>query len=226
MLTKASVIVNMKRLPNPKNVATDSAPEGQLIGYARVSTAEQSLDLQVDALRRAGVDDDHIFREKVSGVAVKRKMRDALLKEARRGDTIVVWKLDRLGRSMYELITLVRQMDERGIKFRSLTEGIDTTTSGGRLLMHILGALAQFERDQIAERTAAGIRARMRRGAKWGPERKLSDADIDRGRAFRAAGKTRREIAELLDVSEYTVHQYIIADVPHKHRLPKKPKKR
>ncbi len=228
----------MTRLPRVQNIAAgsgqrggDGEEDGELIGYARVSTAEQSLDLQVDALLRAGVDDVRLHREKVSGVSSKRPGRDAMLRDARPGDTIVVWKLDRLGRSMYELINIWDDLAKRGIRFRSLTEGIDTKTSGGRMLMHILAALAQFERDQIAERTAAGIKAKIARGHKWGPEREITEDQVRRGRELRAQGVSRPKIAAELGISEWSVHHYIISKTPRapvRSQPPesKKPKKR
>src|SRR5262245_16837105 len=137
---------------------------GRLIGYARVSTAEQSLDLQRDALLRAGVLPENIHEEHVSGVADKRPKLDLAYKDMRAGDTLVVWKLDRVGRSMINLLNRMKALEEMGVGFRSITEGIDTTTSWGTLIMHIMGALAQFERDLVVERTKTGMAAARERG--------------------------------------------------------------
>src|SRR5829696_376525 len=127
-----------------------------LIGYARVSTTEQTLALQRDALQQAGC--DRIFTDTASG-AVERKGLEEALSFVRTGDTVVVWKLDRLGRSLRHLIDTINSMQARGVGFRSLTEQIDTTTSGGKLVFHVFGALAEFERDLIRERTQAGLMA-------------------------------------------------------------------
>lgn len=145
-----------------------------MIGYARVSTDDQDLALQLRDLRRAGCADGHIHTDKRSAVARHRPGLEAALKDAVAGDTFVVWKLDRLGRSVLDLLTKIQALEKRGVKFKSLTEGIDTTTIVGTLLLHILGAIAQFERSLIAERTTAGIRAGKAAGRKFGPDRKFN----------------------------------------------------
>ena len=124
-----------------------------LIGYARVSTDEQTLDLQQDALRKIGC--EHIYTNTASGTKTDRAGLDQALRFVRAGDSLVVWRLDRLGRSLKHLIETVGQLQERGIGFRSIQESIDTTTSGGKLVFHVFGALAEFERDLICERTQA-----------------------------------------------------------------------
>ncbi len=125
------------------------------IGYARVSTGEQTLDLQLDALNSAGC--GKIYQETASGAKADRPVLDEVLSYLRTGDTLVVWRLDRLGRSLKHLIEVVAALAERGIGFKSLTEQIDTTTPGGKLIFHVFGALAEFERDLIRERTQAGL---------------------------------------------------------------------
>jgi DNA invertase Pin-like site-specific DNA recombinase len=156
--------------------------ESMLIGYARVSTADQNSDLQIDALLKAGVDRRHIFEDRMSGLGADRpKLTDALAYLAE-GDVLVVWKLDRLARSLPHLIEMVVGLDQRGIGFRSLTENIDTTTAGGRLTFHIFGALAQFERDIIRERTVAGIEAAAARGRRGGRPRAMGVAKIEAAR--------------------------------------------
>jgi DNA invertase Pin-like site-specific DNA recombinase len=133
-----------------------------LVGYARVSTSDQTLDLQQDALTKAGC--TRIFTDTASGAQTERKGLQEAISYVRVGDTLVVWKLDRLGRSLKDLITRITELNDRKIGFRSLTENIDTTTSGGKLIFHIFGALAEFERDIIKERTNAGLEAARTRG--------------------------------------------------------------
>src|SRR3954449_1582077 len=144
------------------------------IGYARVSTGEQTLDLQLDALTKAGC--GKIYQETASGAKAERPVLQDVLGYLRPGDTLVVWRLDRLGRSLKHLIETVSLLAERGIGLKSLTEQIDTGTSGGKLIFHIFGALAEFERNLIRERTNAGLIAARARGKKGGrPKSHLSD---------------------------------------------------
>jgi DNA invertase Pin-like site-specific DNA recombinase len=146
-----------------------------LIGYARVSTTEQHLHLQQDALSAAGC--LKIFTDTISGAKAERKGLTEALDYVRGGDTLVVWRLDRLGRSLKDLIERITELHNRNIGFKSLTENIDTTTSGGKLIFHIFGALAEFERDIIKERTNAGLTAARARGRQGGrPRSSLSDA--------------------------------------------------
>ena len=142
-----------------------------LVGYARVSTREQDLSLQIDALKQAGC--GRIFRDKASGAKSERPGLSAALSYVREGDTLLVWRLDRLGRSLRHLIENVTALEERSIGFRSLQESIDTTTSGGRLVFHVFGALAEFERSLIRERTRAGLESARARGRKGGRPRAL-----------------------------------------------------
>ena len=145
-----------------------------LIGYARVSTQDQNLHLQKDALTKAGC--EKIFTDTISGSTQERKGLDEALNFLRSGDTLVVWKLDRLGRTMKHLIDTVTQLKDKGIGFKSLTENIDTTTPGGKLIFHVFGSLAEFERDLIRERTQAGLVAARARGRNGGrPKSPLSD---------------------------------------------------
>ena len=137
-----------------------------LVGYARVSTQDQNPDLQLDALKAAGC--EKVFTEKASGGQRDRPELAAALSYMRPGDSLVVWKLDRLARSMPQLIDTVSTLEDQGIGFRSLTEAIDTTTAGGKLVFHIFGALAEFERSVIRERTRAGLKAARDRGRKGG----------------------------------------------------------
>src|SRR5918911_328837 len=143
-----------------------------LVGYARVSTTDQTLNLQHDALTKAGC--TKIFTDTASGAQAERKGLTEALSYVRAGDTLVVWKLDRLGRSLKDLITRITELETRKIGFKSLTEQIDTTTSGGKLIFHIFGALAEFERDIIKERTNAGLQAARARGRKGGQPKALT----------------------------------------------------
>src|SRR2546421_7081501 len=146
--------------------------ESMLVGYARVSTQDQTLNLQKDALEKIGC--TKIFTDTASGTQTERKGLDEALRFLRAGDTLVVWRLDRLGRSLKHLIEVVSSLEKRGIGFKSLTESIDTTTSGGKLIFHIFGALAEFERNLIKERTQAGLQAARARGRKGGRPKSLT----------------------------------------------------
>ena len=151
------------------------------IGYARVSTEEQSLALQEDALLKAGVSPDFMFSEHKAGAHAKRPELDRCMQILRKGDTLVVWKLDRLGRSLKDLITLMETFHERGVELISLQDCIDTNTPTGKFLFHMLGAIAEFERAMIVERTKAGLAASRKRGRKGGRKPKLSDVKIREG---------------------------------------------
>ncbi len=150
-------------------MSTETASAGLRFGYARVSTIEQNEDLQQDALQAAGC--ERVFVDKASGKLEHRPGLDQLLGQLRAGDTVVVWRLDRLGRSLRNLIEIVRELEHRKVALLSLTESIDTTTPGGKLVFHVFGALAEFERDLIRERTAAGLAAARARGRhRWPPD--------------------------------------------------------
>lgn len=182
--------------------------EGMKIGYARVSTDEQNLDLQLDALQAAGC--EVIYQDEgVSGATIERDGLTQALGAFGEGDTLVVWKLDRLGRSLGFLCELVDYLGKQHVGFQSLTDGIDTGTSGGKLVFHIMGALAEFERDLIRERTKAGMQAAKKRGKHLGRPRALTKQQVSHARELLNAGKTRREIAELFGVSANTVGREI-----------------
>jgi len=145
---------------------------GRKVGYARVSSIEQNLGLQLDALRRDGISGGLIFTDKSSGALANRPGLDACLGEVREGDVLVVWRLDRLGRSVRHLVTLIDELSSRGVGFRSLCDGgIDTTTASGKLIFNVFSALAEFERSLIQERTRAGLKAARARGRKGGRPR-------------------------------------------------------
>lgn len=176
------------------------------IGYARVSTDEQKSILQIDALKAAGC--ERIFEETASGAKADRSGLEQALDFMRPGDTLVVWKLDRLARSMRQLIDTVELLQSKGIGFRSLTEAIDTTTPGGMLVFHIFGALAEFERAIIRERTRAGLEAARARGRKGGRPPKLSTADIRIARTLlRDPDIDVAEVAKRLGVSPATLYR-------------------
>lgn len=181
-----------------------------LLGYARVSTNEQKLDLQLDALTQAGCDPSHIYTDKISGSKASRPELDDMLRNAREDDTIVVWKLDRLGRSLANLIELVGTLEKRGIGFKSIHEQIDTTSSNGRLIFHIFCSLAEFERDLIRERTNAGLAAAKARGRVGGRKKKLDDDKKARAQELYDAGTLSvPEICSTLGISKPTLYRYI-----------------
>lgn len=184
----------------------DKGGMDMLIGYARVSTADQTLALQDDALEQAGC--EKIFRDVMSGAAADRPGLTEALEYARTGDVLVVWKLDRLGRSLGHLIEVVGQLQDRGVGFRSLQENMDTTTAGGQLIFHIFGALAEFERALIRERTNAGLAAARARGRVGGRPRRLTREQVQMARQLMTAGKSNvAEIAEALHVSRATLYR-------------------
>jgi DNA invertase Pin-like site-specific DNA recombinase len=179
-----------------------------LVGYARVSTHEQNLTLQTDALKKAGCQE--IFDDKVSGAGNERSGLKAALKFVRKGDILLVWRLDRLGRSLKDLIEIIAGLEKQGVGFRSLEEFIDTTTSGGRLIFHVFGALAEFERNLIRERTQAGLEAARARGRKGGRPRKLDNKKVELAyRLYDEKKHTIKEIGEILGISKPTLYAYL-----------------
>ena len=166
------------------------------IGYARVSTHEQHLTLQTDALKQAGC--QRIFEDRISGAGSDRPGLKSALEYVREGDTLLVWRLDRLGRSLKDLIEIVAGLEKRGIGLRSLQESIDTTTSGGKLIFHVFGALAEFERNLIRERTRAGLAAARARGRTGGRPRKLGDKKIEL--AQRLYDEKRHTVTEICQI--------------------------
>jgi DNA invertase Pin-like site-specific DNA recombinase len=178
-----------------------------LIGYARVSAHDQILNLQQDALQRAGC--DRIFTDTASGAQAERKGLDEALNYVRKGDTLVVWRLDRLGRSLPHLITTMTDLEERGIGFKSLTENIDTTTSGGKLIFHIFGALAEFERNLIRERTSAGLIAARARGRKGGRPKALTAKQLSIVKELYDKKHPIAEICQTLKISKATLYRSI-----------------
>ncbi|MBZ0331016.1 recombinase family protein [Halomonas sp. ANAO-440] len=176
-----------------------------IIGYARVSTQDQNPQLQRDALVEAGC--EQVFEERVTGTKRERPELQACLRTLRDGDTLVVWKLDRLARSLKDLVELIHELNERGVGFRSLTEAIDTTSAGGKLVFHIFGALAEFEHSLIRERTLAGLAAARARGRKGGRRPTLSAADVRKAAAMLADPEiTKTEVAKHFGVSRVTLN--------------------
>src|SRR3954447_10942828 len=182
-----------------------------LIGYARVSTEDQTVSLQQDALQTAGC--ERIFTDTASGARADRPGLEEAIEYVRPGDTLVVWKLDRLGRSLPHLIDTVTGLQDRGIGFKSLTEQIDTTTSGGKLIFHVFAALAEFERDVIRERTQAGLIAARARGKRGGHPRAAALNDAKKVAMAQALYNDKKnsiaDICKTLRVSRSTLYRYV-----------------
>lgn len=179
-----------------------------LIGYARVSTLDQDPGLQLDALTAAGC--ERVFQEKASGVKEDRPQLTAALDHMRNGDVLVVWKLDRLARSIKQLVALLDTLNEKGIGFRCLAPAIDTTTPEGRLLYTITGAFAEFERELIRQRTQAGLKAALARGRKGGRRKKLDDEALAAARAMlKDPTLSVAAIAKRLGVTRSTLYNYL-----------------
>ena len=178
-----------------------------LIGYARVSTEDQSLALQRQALAEVGC--QKIFDDRVSGVIAARPGLSKAMKAVKAGDVLVVWKLDRLGRSFPHLLEVIQSLADRRIGFRSLTENMDTTTASGRLLFHLVGALADFERSLIRERTSAGIRAAKARGVHVGRRKALTPAQVGHAQLLIDKGESASTVARTLKIGRSTLYRYL-----------------
>lgn len=185
-----------------------------LIGYARVSTAGQDTALQTDALRLAGC--ERIFEDTLSGATLERPGLSAALAFSRDGDVLVVWRLDRLGRSLPHLIGVVGSLAARGVGFRSLTEAIDTTTAGGRLIFHVFGALGQFERDLIRERTQAGLSAAAVRGRKGGRKPVVTEEKLQKAKVLMTQGLNVREAATRLKIGKTALYTALSTAQPER----------
>jgi DNA invertase Pin-like site-specific DNA recombinase len=181
------------------------------IGYARVSTKDQSLNLQKDALEKAGC--RKIYSEQISGTKTDRANLDEMIEHVRQGDIIVVWKLDRLGRSLRDLINLISKFQDLGVGFKSLQDNINTTTPTGKLTFHLFAALAEFERDIISERTKAGLESARARGRRGGRPKGLSKKAMDKARLaeslYNEKNNSIQEICEYLSVSKPTLYRYL-----------------
>ncbi len=179
-----------------------------IIGYARVSTEDQNLDLQIDALNKAGC--EKIFEDKISGIKVDRDGLSKAIEILRTGDILVVWKLDRLGRSLRHLISVINHLKNKGIYFRSIQESLDTSSSAGKLIFHIFGALAEFERDIIRERTMAGLAAARARGRVGGRPKIMDEGKVKLARTLIADNpRSIGKICEILGVSKATLYRYL-----------------
>lgn len=178
------------------------------VGYARVSTDDQNPALQIEALQQAGC--EKIFQDQLSGANAERLGLQAAIAYLRPGDTLVVWRLDRLGRSLKHLIETVTLLEEKGVGFQSLQEAMDTTTSGGRLIFHIFGALAEFERQLIRERTQAGLKAARARGRLGGRPKSLAAKKVELlYRLYDGKEHSIREICDILGISKSTLYAYL-----------------
>ena len=180
-----------------------------LIGYARVSTGDQNLDLQKNALIRAEC--ELVFEDMASGKNARRPGLKRVLRRLRPGDVLVVWKLDRLGRSVRDLITLVSELQARGVNFPSLTDSIDTSTPAGRFFFHVMSALAEMERELIVERTRAGLAAAREQGRVGGRRRVMTSEVVERCRRMLENGATRQQVADVTGVDVKTIYKYLPA---------------
>lgn len=177
------------------------------IGYARVSTADQNLDLQIDGLKSASC--KKIFSEKISSRKSERPELTKMLEQLREGDCLVVWKLDRIARSVHELTTFVRQLESLGVDFQSIQDGINTSTKEGRFFFHVMCSVAEFERDIISARTKAGLEAARKRGRTGGKPRSLSDEQIKSAKKLIEAGEPISAVARTLKVNRSTIYRNI-----------------
>lgn len=193
---------------------------GRIIGYARVSTEDQNLEMQIAALKRADVHDNHLYVEKVSGSSKRRPQLELMLKSLREGDRVVFWKFDRLARSMQDLLGKVERIRDAGAEFISLTEAVDTETPGGQFMLHLLAAFAQFERDLIRQRTKAGVEAAKLRGVRFGQPKKVTKkTTVDKMKKWRKERVPFREIRkrifeqDKLKLSITTIDKYVTGKV-------------
>ena len=180
-----------------------------LIGYARVSTQDQNLELQREALTKAGC--QKVFEDKVSGTRVDRPGLTKAQEILREGDTLVVWKLDRLGRSVKHLVDLIGELHKQGIQFKSLTDAIDTGTPSGRFFFHVMASLAEMERELIIERTRAGLDVARQLGRKGGRKPKMTESKIESAKKLLASGMPAKDVANNLGVSVPTLYRWVPA---------------
>lgn len=188
------------------------------IGYARVSTRDQNLELQLAALRAAGC--DRIFEDTMSGTKAGRPGLAKALEALREGDTLIVWKLDRLGRSVKDLLDFAGGLSERGIGFVSLTDSIDTTTASGRFFFNVMASLAQMERELMVERTQAGLQAAREQGRVGGRKRVMTEAKIRSARKLLKQGTPPKEVAASLGISVPTLYRWVPATNPEAVEVP------
>ncbi len=179
------------------------------IGYARVSTKDQDLTLQLDALTKGGC--EKIYEDTISGTKATREGLVLALEVLRKGDSLVVWKLDRLGRNVKDLVTMVGELEQRDIHFKSLTDNIDTSTPAGRFFFHVMASLAQMERELMIERTKAGLEAARKRGRVGGRKRSMTDSKIESAKRLLADGIPPKDVAGNLGVSVPTLYRWLPA---------------
>ncbi len=191
----------------PGYIDVSETTKQRLFGYARVSTDEQTTRLQFDALKAAGC--GKIFQDKLGGALSSRPQLDRVIAELLAGDTLVVWKLDRLGRSLRNLLEIAETLYERGVALRSLTEHIDTATAAGKMLYSVLGAVAQFERDVLRERTVAGIRAAQARGEHVGRPPALTPTQVREAKKMIDRGESPNHVARILRVGRSTLYRHL-----------------
>lgn len=180
-----------------------------LIGYARVSTQDQNLSLQLEALKKAGC--EKIFKDKISGSRADRPGLSKALELLRKDDTLIVWKLDRLGRSVKHLVNLVGELQLEGVQFKSITDSIDTGTPSGRFFFHVMASLAEMERELTIERTRAGLETARKLGRKGGRRRKMTDSKIESAKKLLLNGVPPKDVAKNLEVSVPTLYRWIPA---------------
>lgn len=189
-----------------------------LIGYARVSTTEQNLDLQLKALKEVGC--EKLYQDHLSGTHFNRPGLEAALDDVRKQDTLVVWKLDRLGRTVRGLIELIHQLHEKGSHFKSITDHIDTSTTAGRFFFHVMASLAQMERELTVERTKAGLAAAKAKGRIGGRQRKMTGSKLEAAKQLLLSGTLPKDIAYNLGISVPTLYRWLPAstrDISHKN---------
>ena len=210
MATKTS---SEKKTPAKKSAPKAASKDGGLlIGYARVSTQDQNLELQTEALQEAGC--KKIFKDRASGSRAERLGLAQARENLRAGDTLVVWKLDRLGRSVKQLVNLVGELQQNGIQFKSLTDSIDTGTPSGRFFFHVMASLAEMERELIVERTRAGLEVARQLGRMGGRKRLMTESKVKAAKELLASGVPAREVAGNLGVSVPTLYRWLPASTP------------
>ena len=198
-----------KKKPAKKAPPGKAQSRSMLVGYARVSTQDQNLDLQTEALHKAGC--KKIFEDRVSGSRAERLGLAQAQDSLREGDTLVVWKLDRLGRSVKHLVDFVGELQKQGVQFKSLTDSIDTGTPSGRFFFHVMASLAEMERELIGERTRAGLEVARRLGRTGGRKRQMTDSKIKAAKKLLSSGVSPRDVASNLGISVPTLYRWIPA---------------
>ena len=198
-----------KKTPAKRAIAGKTQNRGMLIGYARVSTQDQNLELQTEALQKAGC--KKIFEDRISGSRAERPGLAQARESLRAGDTLVVWKLDRLGRSVKHLVDLVGELQQQGVQFKSLTNSIDTGTASGRFFFHVMASLAEMERELIVERTRAGLEVARQLGRMGGRKRQMTESKIKSAKKLLASGVPARDVASNLGVSIPTLYRWLPA---------------